>query len=108
VEMLKLLFQSIRAIIKPNIDNELIRVVFEMKALCVNGEFPGIPRDRNILSGTKYTMDFISSTPVEKLYNFAVKDEVLAELKDISRTYCKTYMDKKFKSLELIETLTNS
>lgn len=105
VELLKLLFQSIRAIIKPNIDNDLIRVIYEMKSMVVNGEFPGIPTDIPLLDASKYAIDFIVNTPVEKLYTFAVKDDVLKELQDLSARYQKRYIDKKFKSLEMLETL---
>lgn len=105
--LLKLLFQSIRAIIKPTIDNRLVRVVYEMKAMVVNGEFPGIPKDRKVSDGAAYTIDFITRTPIEKLYTFTVTDEVLEELKSISSAYCRKYMDRNFKSLELIESLSS-
>lgn len=103
--LLKLLFQSIRAIIKPSIDNRLVRVVYEMKAMIVNGEFPGVPKDRPVSGGAAYTIEYITNSSIEKLYTFAVTDEVLKELQDISKLYCNRYMDRKFKSLELIEML---
>lgn len=107
VELLKLVFQSIRAIIKPTIDNRLVKIIFEMKSMVVNGEFPGIPTDIELLDGTKYTIDFIVRTPVEKLYTFAVKEDVLDELKKISSLYVKRYMDRNFKSLELLNTISS-
>lgn len=105
IELLKLLFQSIRAIIKPSIDNELVKVIYEMKAMVVNGEFPGIPKVNNLSDTAKYTIDFIVRTPVEKLYTFKVNDEVLLELQKLSSEYINMYIDKKFKSLELLEML---
>ena len=105
IELLKLLFQSIRAIIKPSIDNELVKVIYEMKAMVVNGEFPGIPKVNNLSDTAKYTIDFIVRTPVEKLYTFKVNDEVLLELQKLSSEYINKYIDKKFKSLELLEML---
>jgi len=101
-QMLKLLFQSIRAICKPSLNNELIRVIYEMKTMVVNGEFPGIPDRSDLDPSTVYTIDFIIRTPVEKLYTFAVSDKVLEELKEISAGYMKKYIDRKFKSLEII------
>ena len=103
VELLKLLFQSVRAIIKPNIDNRLVRAVFEIKALVVNGEFPGIRKDARLLDGTRYAIDFIVNTPVERLYTFAVKDEVLDELAGEADFYRKKYMDRNFKSLQMLD-----
>jgi len=105
VELLKLLFQSVRAIIKPTLDNNLVRVIYEMKSMVVNGEFPGIPADGKLLGGTVYAIEYIVNSPIEKLYTFAVKPEVLAELKNISDKYRRQYIDRQFKSLELLDTL---
>lgn len=105
VELLKLLFQSVRAIIKPTLDNNLVRVIYEMKSMVVNGEFPGIPADGKLLGGTVYAIEYIVNSPIEKLYTFAVKPEVLAELKTISDKYRRQYIDRQFKSLELLDTL---
>lgn len=103
VQMLKLLFQSIRAIVKPSIDNRLVRAVYEMKALVVNGEFPGIPKDRTLSDAAVYAIDFIVRTPVEHLYTFTVTEPVLEELQELSSFYRKRYIDKNFKSLEMVE-----
>jgi len=106
-ELLKLLFQSVRAIIKPNIDNRLVKVIFEMKSMVVNGEFPGIPANIKLLPGTIYTIEFIIKTPVEKLFTFALADDVLTEMKKISSDYMNRYIDRKFKSLELLQTISD-
>ncbi|MBP3544070.1 MAG: DNA repair protein RecO, partial [Lachnospiraceae bacterium] len=37
-QMLKLLYQSFRALLNENIPNELVKVVFELKTLTINGE----------------------------------------------------------------------
>jgi DNA repair protein RecO (recombination protein O) len=39
-EMLKLLYQSLRALLSPSYDNRLVRSVFELKALTINGVGP--------------------------------------------------------------------
>ena len=103
VEMLKLLFQSIRAIIKPTLNNRLVRCIYEIKAIALNGEFPGIPSDRKVSNSAKYVIDFILKTPVERLYTFAVSEGTLAELISLSELYMKKCVDRQFKSLEIIE-----
>ena len=40
--MLKLLYQSLRALASSAYDNRLVRAVFELKALAVNGEAPNV------------------------------------------------------------------
>lgn len=41
-EMLKLLYQTLRALESEHYDNRLVRAVFELKALAVNGEAPNV------------------------------------------------------------------
>lgn len=105
IMMLKLLYQSLRALIHEKIPNPLVRCVFEIKAIVVNGEFPGIPSDKKYQESTLYALDYIAKAPIEKLYTFAVTPEVLGELQDISKRFCHRFMDRKFKSLEILETL---
>lgn len=44
-EMLKLLYQSLRALMHEGLSNVLVRYIFEMKAMVLSGEFPGMPRE---------------------------------------------------------------
>ncbi len=104
-EMLKLLYQSMRALAAESLPNPLVRCIYELKAIGINGEFPGVPTDRKLLDSTVYTIEYIASSPVEKLYNFTVKEEVLAELQQISREYMHRIVGHTFKSLEILETL---
>ena len=103
--MLKLLFQSIRAIIKPNIDNRLVRAVFEIKTIVVNGEYPGVPVEMNLLPSTLHALNHIVGSDIEHLYTFAVSEEVLKELIDLARIYRKRFVDRPLKSLEIIESV---
>ncbi|MBP5383745.1 MAG: DNA repair protein RecO, partial [Lachnospiraceae bacterium] len=105
VELLKLLYQSIRAIIKDNLDNELVRAVYEIKILVINGIFPGVPADLELQDATKYAVDFIVRTGVEHLYTFAVKEDVLLQLKDLNERYRHRFYDREFKSLKLFDEL---
>lgn len=103
--MLKLLFQSIRAIIKPNIDNRLIRAVYEIKTVVVNGVYPGVPINRRLLPSTLHALNHIAGSDIEHLYTFAVKDEVLNELSDLAQIYMKRFVDRPLKSLEILDTV---
>ena len=103
--MLKLLYQSLRALLHKNLDNRLVRTVFECKAMAVNGEFPGVPGGRELAESTVYALEFIASTPVEKLYTFSVTEEVLSELQDVAADYREKIWGHHFKSLEMLESL---
>jgi len=133
-QMLKLLYQSLRALTSKKIKRELVRCVFELKALVVNGEYPEVFKctncgavDRGVVfscknrglvceeckslardgirinQSTLYTLQYIVSSPIEKLYTFTVSDEVLKQLQKIMKQYIENYVEKKFKSLEILE-----
>lgn len=133
LEMLKLLYQSLRALESPAYDRRLVRAVFELKAMTINGEGPNVfscmkchakehltffsvqrggvlcrdcgkeIRGIPILDSTRYTLQYIASTRVEKLFSFAVSEEVLKELCHISKEYISYYVRHPFKSLQIME-----
>ena len=104
-QMMKLLYQSLRALCSPALPNPLVQCVFELKAIAVNGEFPGIPADRKLEESTVYALRYIVESPVEKLYTFTVTESVLQELRQIAKEYRERILDRKFKSLEILKTL---
>ncbi len=104
-EMLKLLYQSLRALCAENIPNPLIQSIFEIKSIVVNGEFPGIPSAWELTESAEYALSYIVESSIEKLYTFKVSEEVLGELKAAAAFYRDKYMDKEFKSLEILQTL---
>jgi DNA repair protein RecO (recombination protein O) len=58
-----------------------------------------------INTSTLYTMQYIISKEIEKLYTFKVTEEVLGELKSCITRYLSCYIDHDFKSLEMLKTL---
>ena len=62
----------------------------------------GMPDTIPVSPAAVYTMQYIISTPVEKLYTFTVSDEVLENLKNIIERYRNQYIDRRFKSLEIL------
>lgn len=101
-EMLMLVYQSLRALLLPAIQNELILYIFEIKALVVNGEFPGIPANKTLSQDTLYTIDYVAKSGLDRLYTFVVSDEVLKELAECVVEYRKRYMGHVFHSLEIL------
>jgi DNA repair protein RecO (recombination protein O) len=142
--ILKLLYQTLRVLSKKIINEQLIRVIFELKIMSLNGETPQTfecvkchknPNGNSTITGeysdryyfsavsggilcdscrgydknairintsTLYTMQYIISKEIEKLYSFTVSQEVLNELKLCINRYLECYIDHEFKSLEMI------
>lgn len=42
LEMLRLVYAALRAILNKNLDNRLVRCVYELKAMVINGEYPQV------------------------------------------------------------------
>ena len=105
VELLNLLYISLKALLNENIPNRLVKCVYELRALSIEGEYPGIPTGRQLLDATAYTMDFIVKSPLEKLYSFTVADDVLAQLVSVTDDYRHRFIDRPLKSLEMLEGL---
>lgn len=149
-EMLKLVYQSLRALESAAFDNRLVRVVFELKALAVNGEGPNvfscircrrndeltffsvkrggmlckdcgrgaqkesgkgeIPGNIDLFEtgdSVLYTMQYIISAAIEKLYTFSVSPPVLFMLQQIVKEYRARYLPHKFQSLGVLEEMTS-
>lgn len=133
LHMLKLLYQSLRALEKESLPNRLVRCIYELKAMVINGEYPNvfscmsckredglhwfhagsggmlcdsckkagavIPVNESAL----YALQYIITSGIEKLYTFTVSEEVLRTLERIMKEYMKLFMDRKFKSLQILE-----
>ncbi len=104
-EMLKLLYQSIRALQSGGLSDELVRYIFEIRSMVVNGEFPGIPKDREWEGATEYAVSHIAESRIEKLYTFTVSEKVLSQLREIAGRLRRRVMEKEFKSLEVLEQI---
>lgn len=72
--------------------------------LCSNCTKSG-GRTVHISGSAVYTLQFIISSPLEKLYTFRVSKEVLKELDSVSESFLKQYVSHHFKSLDFLELL---
>ena len=127
-EMLKLVYQSLRALESKAYNLELVRAVFELKALTINGEGPtmfqcmhcrsreelhtfsvvrggmfcdkcsGMVKGFKIMDGTKYALQYIVSSDIAKLYSFSVSDAVRTEFVQTVREFVEHYVHHKFNS----------
>lgn len=103
-EILKLVYQSLRALQKPAIPNRLVRRIFELKAMVINGEYTEQPPFR-VSDSAAYTWEYVVLSPIQELYRFTVTDQVLAEFEACVEEMLHRYIDRKFKSLEILETI---
>ena len=101
LETLKLLYQSLRALLKPAIPNPLIRSVFDLKLMELNGEYRERP-ERDLTEAALYTWEYVLASPPEKLYNFTVSAQVLGEFAGCVEENRRRFVDKTFHSLDIL------
>lgn len=59
--------------------------------------------DFSIDESTLYTLQYIITSSIEKLYTFTVSEAVLENLEKIMREYMQVYIDRTFHSLQILE-----
>ncbi len=136
-QLLKLLYQTLRVLCKKVIPLRLVRRIFELKILTIEGVYPqtfscvacGINKNLNSFSfgrsgvvcdsckrsssgvrslhpSTVYTMQYIISAPIERLYSFTVTEDVLKDLEHVMEHYLGLHIDRRFKTLEMLDLMT--
>ena len=103
--LLMLAYQTLRALESDAFDNRLVRAVFEIKTIMIEGEYPGPRRGSQYLDATLYTLDFLFRTAPARVYTFSVKPQVLEELRSYAKWLCGRTWDHRFQSLEILELL---
>ena len=132
-ERLKLLYVALRALEKKQMPVELIKVIYELKTMTINGDEPNVFQCLNcgktenidyfsmnkrgcvckdcydkeggeaLKQSVLYTMQYIVTTPCEKLFSFTLSEEAFEQLRDLVLRYRRRYMDHMFKSERFLE-----
>lgn len=136
INILNLLYVTLKALVKKKIRGRLIRRIFELKVLAFDGEAmaafscSGCGKERVeafylpvngllckecaqkagktyfLTQSAVYTLQFILSASVDKLYTFQVSDEVFHEIDQVIGQYFEHHVTKKFNSLEILASLS--
>ena len=128
---MKLLYAALRAMIRKQQPKKLVRYVYELRVLVLNGEYPeafhcaycgttehlnrfSLGRNgflcetcapgegRRVETSTVYAMQYIISAPLNRLFAFTVSEEVLEEIQWIMDRFRKKWVDHTFHSLEML------
>lgn len=103
-EMLLLLYQSMRALLKPALPNRLVQLVFELRMMVINGEYTEHP-PRQVSESAVYAWEYIIASPMESLYTFILKEDVLKELESCVNINKKRFIDREFHSLDILHMM---
>lgn len=134
-EFLKLLYQTLRALESSAFDSRLVRRIYELRVLLAEGEYPNLfscqqcGKKENLIwfsakrhgmvcgchekdedavfleESALYTMQYVTSSDLGKLYTFAVSQQVLRKLEKIMDLYFFRQVSHRFRSLEILKTV---
>ncbi len=100
-EQLLVLYQSLRALLKPSLPNELVQVVFELRSMVINGDYTeDVPEP--VSDSARYAWQYIITSPIQSLYTFTLTPEVLSELKHCVERNKHRFIDREFHSLDIL------
>ena len=99
----KLLYCALEALLKDQFPRTLVRSIYEIKAIMINGEFMGIPEKSENMSTIDKVIRYIYDNPSDKIYNFVLNEDLEQKLKKIAKDNTSRAFDRPFMSLQLIE-----
>ena len=106
-ETLRLLYQSLRALLKPSVPNRLVKPVYELKLMEINGEYRELPLGR-LNDSTLYAWQYVLAAPLESLYTFTLTDQVLGEFVRCVEQNKERFIDKTFHSLDILNAVMDN
>lgn len=131
-DFLNLLYLTLKALLKPSLDNRLIRRIYELRILVLSGEYPNVfscmkcgrkealrhfcrgrhgalcpdcmagERVLPMDESTLYALRYIITAPLEKLYTFTLSPQVFERLEHIVSGCLGSH---KFKSEAMLHSL---
>ena len=102
-ELIDITVNAFKALLKNKMDKKLIMRVFELRILKEEGIFilsDNLPQ--NTKETVKWTWDYVISKKSDEIFNFNLKEEYKIEFINLVDYHFKKNVDKKFKTLEMI------
>ena len=100
-----ILYVSLKALSKEALPNPLVRRIFELRAMVINGVYTQEPEGR-VSESCVYAWQYVIATPLGSLYTFTLKEDVLREFSREVQHAMDEYIHHEFKSLEILEVLS--
>ena len=98
-------YQALRALSSRKFDYRLVRCVFEIKTVMLEGEYEIPAAESGYLEATLHTLGFLQRTPPAGVYTFRVSEEVLRELIVVAGRLCRRTFPHHFASLDILEVV---
>ncbi|MDD7390657.1 MAG: DNA repair protein RecO [Lachnospiraceae bacterium] len=103
-DMLNLLYLAFRALEKGQIPRVLVRHVFELRMMVIDGEYTEQP-PVEVGESAAYAWYYVITSPLQKVFHFTLAEPALKEFARAVTVWRRRTIDREFHSLEILETL---
>ena len=103
-EMVNLIYLSLKALLHKDLKNELVRAIYELRLLELEGEYTEQPP----FSTKKAVMEawgHVLSSPLNKLYTFRLEEGTLLDFCGNVEMLCRESFPMQFHSLKILKSL---
>ena len=100
------LYASLRELEKKRLPVSLVRNVFELRTLSLEGVFSPESAGRESSAGAVKAMEHIASSEVQSLYAFSVSEEVEKELSETALRLFSAYTGHHFTSMDILDSVS--
>ena len=105
-DLLNLLYISLKALMRPAPPRKLVRALFELKALQLEGEYPfETAENPSLKEATRYAVSVALYSDLKNLYGFTLENEALEEFCKVQKRLIQSASGGRFKSEEMLEFL---
>ncbi|MCR4585335.1 MAG: DNA repair protein RecO [Lachnospiraceae bacterium] len=102
-DVLTLLYQALKALTHEAYDRELVKSIFEIKLVMLEGVFNRAAYGEGYDRAALYALDFLLATPPGKVFSFRLKEEAMLDLARIAKAEMKKQNGgHEFNSLALL------
>jgi len=103
-EMVNLIYLSLKALLHKNLKNELVRAIYELRLLRIEGEYTETP-PYSLKKSVLETWNYVISSPLNKLYTFTLEEGTLLDFCANVEILCRESFPMQFHSLKILKSL---
>ena len=105
--MLELLYRACRALTRGAIPPEMIKAVFELKAMTISGEYPGGDAE-NVSDTVRRAHDLVVESGPAEMFTFSLQPEYAEEFGRLTEKIRERHIGRRFSSLDVLKQLSGA
>lgn len=104
-DTVNLIYTALKAIMKEQMPPELIRRIYEIRTLVINGDYAPPSEPKSLGADAWYALRYVSEAPYQKLFAFTLSEEGQHDFASEADAAMRRTVDRKFKTLAVIREM---